>query len=270
MTTIPAPGAPDLSGKIALITGSTTGIGLEMARSLAYCGATIILNGLGEPDQIEADRAALAAETGAKVAFEGANLLHASEITAMVDRIEADHGTVDILINNAGTQFTAATEDFPPERFDMILALNQAAVFHGCRRVIPGMRQKGWGRIINTASVHGLVGSVQKVAYVGTKHAVVGMTKVMALELATAGVTVNAICPGWTRTDLIEPQIQARAERFGGDLDAGARDLVGEKQPSQTFVQPWHLGHLVSFLCSEAASQLTGVSIPVDGGWTAQ
>jgi 3-hydroxybutyrate dehydrogenase len=177
---------------------------------------------------------------------------------------------LDILVNNAGIQHTAAVEDFPPTKWNEILAVNLSAAFHATRLALPHMRSRGWGRILNTASVHGLVASKQKAAYVAAKHGLVGLTKVVALETAGSGITCNAICPGWTRTELIEPQITLRAESFGGDARAGARDLLSEKQPSLQFVHVEQLGQLAVFLCSPAADQITGAALPVDGGWTAQ
>lgn len=259
-----------LTGKRALITGSTSGIGYAMARALAENGCDVILNGLGAPDEIETRRAALAEATGRKVLFHGADLLDVSAIEALIAYGDDALGGVDILVNNAGMQFTASTEIFPPAKWEAIIALNLSAAFHCSRLALPGMKARNWGRIINTASVHGLVASVNKAAYVAAKHGLVGLTKVMGLETAESGITVNAVCPGWVRTELIERQIAERAAAQGISIDEGARDLVAEKQPSKTFVTPEQLGALAVFLCSDAAAQITGTALPVDGGWTAQ
>jgi 3-hydroxybutyrate dehydrogenase len=260
----------ELSHKTALITGSTRGIGLGLARTLAAAGCRLMLNGLGDPAEIDSIRARLEQESGTRVAFHGANLLHPAEIDDLIDATCRELGGIDILINNAGIQHTAPVEDFPVQRWDEILAVNVSAAFHTTRRAVPLMRSRGWGRIINTASVHGLVASKHKAAYVASKHGLVGLTRVVALETAGSGITCNAICPGWTRTELIEPQIAARAQNLGVDLEEGARHLLAEKQPSQQFVTVEQLGQVILFLCSEAAAQITGVALPVDGGWTAQ
>jgi 3-hydroxybutyrate dehydrogenase len=259
-----------LKGRVALVTGSTSGIGLGVARALAAQGCDLVVNGFGDPAAVERIRAGLAAEHGVRVLHDGADLTDPAQVVGLVERTVRELGSVDVLVNNAGIQHTAPVEEFPPGRWDAILALNLSAAFHAVRAALPHMRRVGWGRIVNTASVHGLVASVNKVAYVAAKHGLVGLTKVVALETAGTGITCNAICPGWTRTELVEPQIVARAQAHGGDLDAGARDLLAEKQPSRQFVSVDQLGALVAFLCSDAAAQLTGASIPVDGGWTAQ
>jgi len=259
-----------LTSKTALVTGSTSGIGLAMASALAGAGADIMLNGFGDAGEIEKTRAGLQDAHGIRVEYSGADLTKPAEIEGLIGATIEAFGGIDILVNNAGTQHTAAIEDFPPEKWDAILTLNLSAAFHTMRLTVPHMRKRGWGRIVNTASVHGLVASKEKAAYVAAKHGLVGLTKVVALETAGAGVTCNAICPGWTLTDLIQPQIDARAESFGGDIEAGGRDLLKEKQPSQQFVTTDQIGALAVFLCSEAAAQITGVALPVDGGWTAQ
>ena len=259
-----------LNGKTALVTGSTSGIGLGIAQSLAAQGADIMLNGFGDPDAIEATRAAIETEHGVKAAHNAADLSRPDSIEALVAGCGEVFGGIDILVNNAGIQHTAPIEEFPPERWDAIIAVNLSAAFHTMRLAVPGMRARGWGRIINTASVHGLVASVDKAAYVAAKHGLVGMTKVVALETAGQGITCNAFGPGWTLSELIEPQIAARSEAFGGDMEQGGRDLLSEKQPSQQFVTIEQIGGLVTFLCSPAADQITGVAIPIDGGWTAQ
>ncbi len=259
-----------LQGKTALVTGSTSGIGLAIATALAQQGARIMLNGLGEAGAIEKARADLAETTGVEVAFNGADMTRPDEIEGLVADTVARLGSVDILVNNAGVQHTASIEDFPVERWDTIIAVNLSSSFHTMRHAVPRMREAGWGRIINTASVHGLVASVQKSAYVAAKHGLVGMTKVVALENAGTGVTANCFCPGFTLTELIQPQIDARAEKFGGDQEAGVRDLLSEKQPSLQPVTVEQIGQFCVFLCSPAADQITGTAIPIDGGWTAQ
>lgn len=260
-----------LKGKNALITGSTSGIGLGMARALAAEGCGIMMNGFGDADAIERLRRGMAAEYGVTVVYNKADMTRPAEIGALVADTVARLGGIDILINSAGIQHTAPVEDFPSEKWDAIIAINLSSSFHAIQHALPHMKNgKGWGRIINIASVHGLVASVNKAAYVAAKHGLVGLTKVVALETAGLGITCNAVCPGWTRTELIEPQIAARAEALGVDIEEGGRDLLAEKQPSQQFVSIEQLGQLAVFLCSGAAAQITGVPIPIDGGWTAQ
>lgn len=258
-----------LEGKTAIVTGSTSGIGLAIAKTLAGQGAAIVLNGFGEADEIEAIRAGLAEAHGVTVAYHGADLSKPAEIPALIAAAEP-LGGVDILVNNAGIQHTAPIEEFPAEKWDAIIAVNLSAAFHAMRAALPVMKRKGWGRIINTASVHGLVASVEKAGYVAAKHGLIGLTKVVALETAGSGITCNAFCPGWVRTELIEKQIVARAEDLGVPVEEGARDMLAEKQPSRQFVTVEQLGGLITFLCSEAAEQVTGTAIPIDGGWTAQ
>ena len=258
-----------LEGKTAIVTGSTSGIGLAIAKTLAGQGAAIVLNGFGEADEIEAIRAGLAEAHGVTVAYHGADLSKPAEIPALIAAAEP-LGGVDILVNNAGIQHTAPIEEFPAEKWDAIIAVNLSAAFHAIRAALPAMKRKGWGRIINTASVHGLVASVEKAGYVAAKHGLIGLTKVVALETAGSGITCNAICPGWVRTELIERQIVARADDLGVPVEEGARNILAEKQPSQQFVTVEQLGGLVTFLCSDAAEQVTGAAIPIDGGWTAQ
>jgi 3-hydroxybutyrate dehydrogenase len=259
-----------LQGKRALVTGSTQGIGLGMAQALAAQGCAVMIHGLAERQRLEAVQKELAALHGVPVRAHGANLTRVAEIEDLILTTMRELGGLDILINNAGIQHTSPVEDFPAESWDAILAINLSAAFHTIRLALPGMRRQGWGRIINTASVHGLVASVNKAAYVAAKHGLVGVTRVVALETAGSGITCNAICPGWTRTELIEPQIAARAAQLGVDLAEGARQLLAEKQPSRQFVTVEQLGQLAVFLSSDAASQITGVALPVDGGWTAQ
>jgi 3-hydroxybutyrate dehydrogenase len=259
-----------LRGKVALVTGSTSGIGLGIARALATEGADVMLNGFGDAGAIEALRASLAAETGVRIGYSGADISKPAEIAGMVAETAKAFGGVDILVNNAGVQFTANVEDFPDERWDQIIAINLSGVFHGMKAAIPGMKTKGWGRIINVASAHGLVASAQKIAYVAAKHGVLGATKVAAIELANSGVTVNAICPGWVLTPLVEKQLQDRATKEGTTVEFQKNAMVAEKQPMMQFTRPEQIGGLAVFLCSEAAATMTGVPLSIDGGWTAQ
>ena len=259
-----------LPGKSAVVTGSTRGIGLGIAQVLAAEGCNLVLNGLGDPAEIEANRSALQQRHDVQVIFHGADLGRPAQIRELIEAAVKHFGGIDILVNNAGIQHTAPIEEFPLEKWDEIMAVNLSAAFHAIHHALPHMKRQAWGRIINTASVHGLVASANKAAYVAAKHGLVGLTKVVALETAGSGITCNAICPGWTRTELIEPQIAARAAQLGVDLQTGARDLLSEKQPSKQFVTVEQIGQLVVFLCSDAASQITGVALPVDGGWTAQ
>lgn len=259
-----------LKGKNAVVTGSTSGIGLAMARALAAEGANVALNGFGDADAIEAIRAGIESEFGVKAVYINADLMKAEATRQFVADAAAALGGVDIIINNAGIQHTANVEDFPVDRWDAIIALNLSAVFHGSAAALPFMKKNGWGRIINIASAHGLVGSVQKSAYVAAKHGVVGLTKVTALENAGNGVTCNAICPGWVRTALVEKQIEALAEKKGLSIEDAARELLAEKQPSLQFVTPEQLAGAAVFLCSDAAAQMTGTTLTLDGGWTAR
>lgn len=259
-----------LKGKVALVTGSTSGIGLALARAFAKEGADLMLNGFGDAQTIEKTRAGIEAEFGVKVAWNGADLAQPAAVTGLVEYTVRRLGGIDVLCNNAGIQHTAAVDRFPPDKWDAIIAINLSAAFHATRVALPHMKKKGWGRIVNTASVHGLVASVEKAAYVAAKHGLVGLTKVVALETAGSGITCNAFCPGWVLTDLIRPQIEARTAKAGGDFEAGARDLLSEKQPSKQLVTVDQLAAYVVFLCSDAASQITGTALPLDGGWTAQ
>lgn len=258
------------TGKVAVVTGSTSGIGLGIATALAGQGADIVLNGFGDAQEIERIRSSLEAEFGVRVTHDGADLSRGDAVREMIDRAVEKMGRIDILVNNAGIQHTASIEEFPVEKWDAILALNLSAVFHATAAALPYMRQQGSGRIINIASVHGLVASVNKSAYVAAKHGVVGFTKATALETAGTGITANAICPGWVRTALVEQQITALAEREGVDQESAARALLAEKQPTLQFVTPEQLGAMVVFLASDAAAQMTGTALPVDGGWTAR
>ena len=259
-----------LDGKSAFITGSTSGIGLAMARALAKEGANVMLNGLGDADAIEATRAQLAEETGREIAYHGANMMNPDEITDAVDTTAKTFGAVDILVNNAGIQHVSPIDSFPQDRWDAVIAINLTAAFVATKAALPHMRATGWGRIVNTASAHGLVGSECKSAYVAAKHGIMGLTKVTALETAKEPITCNAINPGWVRTELVERQIEAKSQEQDCDMDKAAADILFEKQPSMDFVTPEQLGGVLVFLCSPAADQITGIPVPVDGGWTAR
>ncbi len=259
-----------LKDKTALITGSTSGIGLGIARALAQAGCNIVLNGFGEPKEIERERSLIAGDFAVRAAFDGADLAKPAEIVRMIEFATREFGRVDILVNNAGIQHTAPIETFPVDRWDAVIAINLSANFHTMRAVIPQMRARNWGRIINIASTHGLVASVEKAAYVAAKHGVVGLTKVAALETAGTNITCNAICPGWVLTPLVEKQIRERAGREKISIDQAKAELLAEKQPSHEFATPEQIGALSVFLCSDAAAQIRGATLPVDGGWTAQ
>ena len=261
-----------LKGKTALITGSTSGIGLGIAKALARQGANIVLNGFGDVEGPRAEVLA-AAHSGAgavSVQYHGADMSRAADIADMFDYSAAQFGRVDILVNNAGIQHVASIEDFPVERWDAILAINLTSTFHTTRLALPAMKAANWGRIINVASVHGLVGSAQKSAYVAAKHGVVGFTKVTALETATTGITCNAICPGWVLTPLVQKQVDAKAQALGISNEEATKLLLGEKEPSMQFTTPEELGALAVFFCSSAANNVRGVAWNMDGGWTAQ
>ena len=259
-----------LTGKVALVTGSTSGIGIGIARALAADGADIMLNGFGDPAAIEQMRAGLASEHGVRVLYDGADVSKAAPIAAMVARVEAELGRLDVLVNNAGIQHVAPIADFPAERWDAIIAINLSSAFHGIQAAIPGMKSRGWGRIVNIASAHGLVGSPEKSAYVAAKHGIVGLTKVAALELANDGITCNAICPGWVLTPLVQKQLDARAEREGRSVADVTHTFLTDKQALAAFSTPEGIGALTVFLCSDAAATMTGSPISIDGGWTAQ
>lgn len=258
-----------LDGKTALVTGSTSGIGLGIARALATEGAHVVLNGFGDDDII----AALLTEfqtMGVQVMHHPADLSDPTQIEQMMTDAATRFGRVDVLVNNAGIQHVSPVEDFPPQRWDAVLAVNLSSAFHTIRCALPAMKAAGWGRIVNLASAHGLVASVDKAAYVAAKHGMIGLTKVVGLETATTGVTCNAICPGWVLTPLVKAQIERRAADQGVSFDEATRSLLGEKQPSQAFVTPEQLGEVAVFLCSDAASQVRGAAWTVDGGWCAQ
>ena len=259
----------DLVGKVALVTGSTSGIGLGIARALAEAGADIMLNGFGDPAQIDAIRAEIAA-TGRKVGFDGADLSKPDQVASLIGKTVAALGRVDILVNNAGIQHTARIADFPDDKWDQVIAINLSAAFHAMKAVIPLMTQAGWGRIINIASAHGLVGSAEKSAYVAAKHGLIGLTKVGAIETANLGITVNAICPGWVLTPLVQAQIDARAKAGGMTSDTVARGMLAEKQAMHAFSTPEGIGGMAVYLCSDLARTVTGASMSIDGGWVAQ
>lgn len=255
----------DLSGRRALVTGSTSGIGLAVARALAVAGADLIVNGFGDLAEIERIRAELA-RNGGDVRYDGADMTDPAAIETMM----AAAGTVDILVNNAGIQHVAPVDEFPVAKWDAIIALNLSAAFHTTRLALPGMRDRGWGRIVNIASTHGLVASPGKSAYVAAKHGIVGFTKSVALEAAVHGVTVNAVAPGFVRTPLVESQIAAHAAETGVDPAAAAAAFLSEKHPTERFVEPAHVAALVRYLCSDEAASITGTAMPIDGGWTAR
>jgi 3-hydroxybutyrate dehydrogenase len=252
-----------LQGKRAVVTGSTSGIGLGIARALAAQGARVMVNGFGDAETL----ARLEQEFAA---YSRADMSKPPEIRVMIDDAVAKLGGVDILVNNAGIQHTALVEEFPAERWDAILAINLSSCFHASAAVLPQMKKRNWGRIINIASTHGLVASAQKSAYVAAKHGLVGLTKVVALETATTGVTCNAICPGWVLTPLVQKQVDARAEKLQVSQDDAKIGLLSEKTPSLQFTTPEQLGALAVFLCSDAAINIRGAALPVDGAWTAQ
>ena len=255
-----------LKGKTALVTGSTSGIGLGIARALAAQGANVVLNGFGDVEGPQAEIAAL----GVQVAYHGADMSKPAEIEDMINFAARTFGSVDILVNNAGIQHVARIENFPVDRWDAIIAINMSSAFHATRLALPAMLKNNWGRIINVASIHGLVASAEKSAYVAAKHGVVGLTKVTALENATTGVTCNAICPGWVLTPLVQKQVDAKAALLGVSNEEATKRLLGEKEPSLQFTTPDELGALAVFFCSPAGNNVRGVAWNMDGGWTAQ
>ncbi|PAT32557.1 3-hydroxybutyrate dehydrogenase [Vandammella animalimorsus] len=259
-----------LKGKTALVTGSTSGIGLGIAQVLAAQGANILVNGFGDADAPRRAIEQAGQAHGIRTAYHGADLSKVGEIEDLMAYAQKEFGRVDVLVNNAGIQHTARIEDFPPERWDAIIAINLSSVFHTTRLALPAMLQANWGRIINIASVHGLVASVEKSAYVAAKHGVVGLTKVTALETATTGVTANAICPGWVLTPLVQKQIDDLAKNNGISTDQAQAQLLGAKEPSLRFTTPEELGELAAFFCSPAGDNVRGVAWNMDGGWVAQ
>jgi len=259
-----------LSGKTALVTGSTSGIGKAIATRFARDGADVVLNGFGDAAEIEAFRESLASAHGVRVGYSGADLTDPEAIAGLMGYVASDFGGVDILVNNAGTQHVAPVEDFPVARWDLIIALNLSAAFHTIRLAMPGMKEKGWGRIINTASAHALVASPFKSAYVAAKHGIAGLTKVVALEGAQDGVRCNAICPGYVHTPLVEGQIADTAEARGMSEEEVKHDVLLAAQPTKEFVKPEQVAAMASFLCSEDGNQVNGAMLQMDGGWVAQ
>ena len=259
-----------LKGKTALVTGSTSGIGLGIAKALARQGANIVMNGFGEVDGPRAEVLAAGQAAGIQVAYHAADMSRAADIEDMMKYGADQFGRIDIVVNNAGIQHVASVEDFPVERWDAIIAINLTSAFHTTRLALPAMKAANWGRIINVASVHGLVASAQKSAYVAAKHGIVGLTKVTALENATTGVTCNAICPGWVLTPLVQKQVDAKAQQLGVSNEEAKKVLLGEKEPSMQFTTPEELGELAVFFCSPAGNNVRGVAWNMDGGWTAQ
>jgi 3-hydroxybutyrate dehydrogenase len=259
-----------LAEKSALITGSTSGIGLAIARALAGAGCNIVLNGFGNVDEIESLRRGIEEECSVRAQYSAADMTKPAEIKIMVENAIATFGGVDILVNNAGIQHVAPIDEFPVEKWDAIIAIDLSSAFHTTRAVLPVMKAKRWGRIINIASAHGLVASPFKSAYVAAKHGIVGLTKVIALEVAEQGITCNAICPGYVQTPLVEGQIEDTAKARGISREAVMRDVLLAAQPTKQFVQPGHIGSLVVYLASDAAASITGSALTIDGGWTAQ
>ncbi|GAB2463745.1 3-hydroxybutyrate dehydrogenase [Comamonas humi] len=259
-----------LKGKTALVTGSTSGIGLGIAKALARQGAHIILNGFGDAEGPKAQVQDAMGDSGARIGYHSADMSKAADIEDMFAYAAREFGQVDILVNNAGIQHVANVESFPPERWDAIIAINLSSAFHTSRLALPAMQKANWGRIINVASVHGLVASAGKAAYVAAKHGIVGLTKVTALENATTGVTCNAICPGWVLTPLVQKQVDDKAAQLGISNDEAKKQLLGEKEPSMQFTTPEELGELAVFFCSPAAGNVRGVAWNMDGGWAAQ
>lgn len=258
-----------LDGRNAIVTGSTSGIGLGIADALGKAGANIVLNGFGDAEAIERTRAELAGRHGVEVLYDGVDMTRPKEISALVEGAQARLGSVDILVNNAGIQHVATVQDFPVEKWDVILAINLSSAFHATRLAVPGMIGRGWGRIINVASAHGLVASPFKSAYVAAKHGMVGLTRTVALEVAEQGITCNAICPGYVLTPLVDNQIDDTARARGIARESVIRDVMLAEQPTRRFTTVDELGGLTVFLCGEAAANITGSALPVDGGWTA-
>ena len=258
-----------LQGRTALITGSTSGIGLGVATALAAEGANVVLNGFGDPAEIERTRAELSAAYSVDVIYSDADLSNPEAVRKMMDFARSMSGPVDVLVNNAGIQYVAPVEDFPEAKWDAILAINLSSAFHAIKAALPDMKARGWGRIINVASAHGLVASPFKSAYVAAKHGILGLTKTVALEAATAGVTCNAICPGYVWTPLVEKQIEDQARSHGIPREKVISDILLAAQPNKAFATVEQIGDLAVFLCGEGGAAITGAALPVDGGWTA-
>ena len=259
-----------MNGSIAVVTGSTSGIGLGIAEAFAGAGCHLVINGIVTAADAEALTARLQQRYGVEVLFHPANLADANQCAALIDDAEAHFGAIDILVNNAGIQHVAPLESFPVEQWDAVIAVNLSASFHTIRTALPGMRKRSRGRIVNNASVHGLVASVHKAAYVAAKHGIVGLTKVVALETAASGITCNAICPGWVLTALVQKQINDRAAERNITVEEASREILHEKQPSGRFVTVEEIAALAHFLCSPSAANITGACFPIDGGWTAR
>jgi 3-hydroxybutyrate dehydrogenase len=261
---------PELAGRSAIVTGSTSGIGLGIAEAFARAGMNVMLNGFGAKAEIEATRARIEDTFGVTAGYCGADMTAPDEIAAMVAETQRQFGAVDVVVNNAGIQHVEAVETFPVEKWDAILAIDLSSAFHAIRAALPGMKTRGWGRIINVASAHGLVASPFKSAYVAAKHGLLGLTKTVALETAEHGITVNAICPGYVLTPLVQKQIPETAKARGISEEAVIRDVLLHAQPTKTFVTTEQIGALAVFLCTGAAASITGAALPVEGGWTAQ
>jgi 3-hydroxybutyrate dehydrogenase len=264
------PARRPLEGRLALVTGSTSGIGLGIAERLAADGAAILLNGFGDPREIEMTKDRIAFDNDVPVAYANADLSQPNAVAAMIAEANEGPGAIDILVNNAGIQHVAPIEDFPPAKWDAIIAINLSAAFHAIRACLPSMKKRGWGRIINIASAHGLVGSPFKSAYVAAKHGVIGLSKVVALETAQSSITCNTICPGYVWTPLVERQIEDQARTHGVSREKVIADVLLKAQPNKRFAETSEIGALTAFLCSEAAGSITGAAVSVDGGWTAQ
>jgi len=259
-----------LKGKTAIVTGSTSGIGQAIARALAKSGCNVMLNGLGKADAIESDRAAMEKETGAKIAFNDADMTKPDQIADLIAQTKKTFGSVDIIVNNAGVQHVAPIDEFPPEKWDLIIAINLTSAFHMTRLAIPHMKDAGWGRVINMASAHALVASPFKSAYVAAKHGLAGMTKAVALEVAEKNITVNAICPGYVKTPLVEGQIADTAKARGMTEQQVINDVILGAQPSKKFTTVEQIGDMAVFLCSDSAENITGTMLQIDGGWVAK
>jgi 3-hydroxybutyrate dehydrogenase len=259
-----------LAGKAAIVTGSTSGIGLGIATALAEQKVNVMLNGFGEQAAIEKERKGIADRYGVKAAYSPADMSKPADIRGMIEATQREFGAVDILVNNAGIQYVAPIEAFPDDKWDAIIAINLSASFHAIKAAVPGMKQRGFGRIINIASAHGLVASGEKAGYVTAKHGLVGLTKVVAVETANSGITCNAICPGWVLTPLVQKQIEAKAKETNVTVAKANEDLLREKQPMLRFTTPEQIGALTVFLCGEGAATVTGAALSIDGGWTAQ